>query len=129
MTFEAQVAQSHRLSNKDSIHHRNKSKKSPRFRNDRSMTAKTVHQKSVPTTALDSGLTTSASLPRRRRSDQHRSDAAVNIPYAGAKFSSPPPPSVLPKPPSHWISSPMHHFDLDVAAMSQHLRMLLRVES
>ena len=123
------MAQSHRISNKDGIHHKTKAKKSPRFRNDRSMKTKTVHQEST-TTALDSGLSTPVDITRRRRrSDQHRSDAAVNIPYAGAKFSSPPPPSVLPKPPSHWISSPIHHFDMDVAAMSQHLRMLLRVES
>lgn len=124
MTFGAQAAQSHRISNKDGIHHKSKAKKSPRFRNDRSMNAKTVHQESS-TTALDSGLSTPVDIPRRRR----RSDAAANIPYAGAKFSSPPPPSVLPKPPSHWISSPIHRFDMDVAAMSQHLRMLLRVES
>ena len=129
MTFGAQAAQSHRISNKDGIHHKNKAKKSPRFRNDRSMTAKTVHQESS-TTALDSGLSTPVDIPRRRRRrDQHISDTAANIPYAGAKFSSPPPPSVLPKPPSHWISSPIHRFDMDVAAMSQHLRMLLRVES
>lgn len=127
MTFGAQVAQSHRISNKDSIHHKNKSRKSPRFRNDRSMKAKTGHQEST-STVFDSGLSTAVNIPRRRRTD-NRSDAAVNIPYAGAKFSSPPPPSVLPKPPSHWISSPIHHFDMDVVAMSQHLRMLLRVES
>lgn len=120
------MAQGHRISNKDSIHHKNKSKKSPRFRNDRSMKAKAVQESS--STGFDSGLSTPVNIPRRRRSD-NRSDAAVNIPYAGAKFSSPPPPSVLPKPPSHWISSPIHSFDMDVHAMSQHLRMLLRVES
>lgn len=125
MTFGTPVAQSHRiLPNKDSIHHKNKSKKTPRFRNDRSMKVKSVQEST--SVAFDSGLSTSVNIPRRRRSE-NRTDAAV--PYAGPKFSSPPPPSVLPKPPSHWISSPMHSFDGDIAAMSQHLRMLLRVES
>lgn len=126
MTFGTPVAQSHRiLPNKDSIHHKNKSKKSPRFRNDRSIKVKSVQEST--TVALDSGLATSVNIPRRRRSE-NRTDAAV-IPYAGPKFSSPPPPSVLPKPPSHWISSTIHSFDGDIAAMSQHLRMLLGVES
>lgn len=120
------MAQSHRiLPNKDSVHHKNKSKKSPRFRNDRSLKAKSVQEST--SVALDSGLATPVNIPRRRRSE-NRTDASV-IPYAGPKFSSPPPPSVLPKPPSHWISSPIHSFDGDIAAMSQHLRMLLRVES
>ena len=121
------MVQSHRISNKDSLHHKNKGKKAPRFRNDRSLKARTVHQETT-STAFDPGLSPSVNIPRRRRSE-NRSDAAVNIPYAGAKFSSPPPPSVLPKPPLHWISSPIHKFDMDVVAMTQHLRMLLRVES
>lgn len=127
MTFGAQVPPSHRISNKDSFHRKNKAKKAPRFRNDRSVRAKQVHQNPT-STAFDEELSTSVSIPRRRRSE-NRTDSAVNIPYAGAKFSSPPPPSDLPRPPSHWISSPIHKFDMDVVAMSQHLRMLLRVES
>lgn len=126
MTFGTQVAQSHRISpSKDSIHHKNKSKKGPRFRHDRSIKVKSVQES--PSVALDSGLTTSVNIPRRRRSE-NITDAAL-IPYAGPKFSSPPHPSVLPKPPSHWINSPIRSLDGDLAAMSQHLRMLLRVES
>lgn len=126
MTFGAQVEQSHRISpNKDPNHHQNQSKKNTRFRNDRSLKVKSVQEPA--STVLDSGLTTTVNIPRRQRSE-NSSDAAL-IPYAGPKFSSPPHPSVLPKPPSHWISSPIHNLDGDFAAMSKHLRTLLRVES
>lgn len=132
MTFGAQVTHNQRISNKDSITHGIKTKKSPRFRNERSMKSKEVYSE-TSTTALGMGISLSDNVSRRRRTVQNqlKYDATDNIPYAGAKFSSPPPPSVLPKPPSHWITSPIiHHFDVDVAtAMSQHLRMLLRVES
>lgn len=126
MTFGTQVTQSDRISpNKDSVHHKNNSKKNTRFRNDRSVKVKSVQEPA--SVVLDSGLATTVNIPRRRRIE-NSSDTAL-IPYAGPKFSSPPHPSVLPKPPSHWISSPIHNLDGDFAAMSQHLRMLLRVES
>ena len=132
MMFEVQVTQSPSTSKKDSISHSSKTKKSSRSRNEQTLKEK-VFRKEASITTLDTGSSTSVSVPRRRRSEhrQSQNNAMDDIPYAGAKFSSPPPPSVLPKPPSHWITSPIiHNFDMDRAtAMSQHLRMLLRVES
>ena len=133
MSFGTAVAQSHCVSsNGNNVRHRNASRKKPRFSYDRSFKAKAFQDS--PTESLDSRIQMAAAIhiPRRRRGERGRHEAIPpdgSVPYAGAKFSSPPPPSVLPKPPSHWIASPIHNFDMDVAAMSKHLRMLLRVES
>ncbi|KAG8188900.1 hypothetical protein JTE90_014955 [Oedothorax gibbosus] len=49
--------------------------------------------------------------------------------YAGAKFGERPPPTQLPKPPTHWVQSPELVSEVSCDQMTHSLKLLLKVQS
>lgn len=100
-------------------HHSNNRKESPRknrYRRD-SESPRSDHN--------SDSESTSHIMPYYRSSSESEDEGG--IPYAGAKFNSPPPAHMLPTPPMSWISSPSRGDQVNLSAMSSHLRSMLKV--
>lgn len=110
---------------------KNLQRKNNRHRNDRASKAETFQESK--TSEQNVAPSAAIAIPRRRSGERAQQKITPEkTPYAAPKFSSPPPPSLLPKPPSHWIASPCFleaRLQTDTAAMTQHLRQLLKVAS
>ncbi|XP_060113572.1 proline-rich nuclear receptor coactivator 2 [Heteronotia binoei] len=81
--------------------------------------------------AMQSGGKNTVHFPTSQNWDPALSTALfmpqTNQNYAGAKFSEPPSPSVLPKPPSHWVTVSLNPADKDI--MTFQLKTLLKVQA
>jgi proline-rich nuclear receptor coactivator 2 len=78
--------------------------------------------------------------PSRKNNNQRASPRPTSPPkspssmcaYAGAKFSDPPSPKVLPKPPIHWVSSSDNGFEMQghhFLEMTSVLKNMLKVQA
>lgn len=71
----------------------------------------------------------SASGPSSPRDGSPRSSPSLAYHYAGAKFSEPPSPDVLPKPPMHWNMMALSPRKDQYQEISQQLKMILKVQA
>ena len=71
----------------------------------------------------DNESTSQITIPYKSSSD---SEDESRLPYAGAKFNSPPPAYLLPIPPTRWITASQVE-QVTLNAMSSHLRQILKV--
>ena len=115
-----------------SFQRKNSQKKTQRRRNDRGVNT----NKSNFDQSQFVSPSSATSISRRRSTGSAQlnftPEKSEKTPYAAPKFSSPPPPSLLPKPPSHWIASPCYVQAVcryDTAAMTEQLRQILKVAS
>lgn len=68
-----------------------------------------------------------SSSPRDGKGSPARSPVP-NLAYAGAKFSDPPSPKVLPKPPNHWFATGHQFPKHNCTEMSNVLKVMLKVQ-
>lgn len=132
MTFGSNLYPDSTNSRNKSYHKKNVQRKNQKRRNDRGAKAHSFQ----PTLYQNISTSAAISTPRRQSTGSGQMnftpEKGENAPYAAPKFSSPPSPSLLPKPPSHWIASPCYVQAVcryDTAVMTEQLRQILKVAS
>ncbi|XP_066912409.1 proline-rich nuclear receptor coactivator 2-like [Clytia hemisphaerica] len=108
------------------INHHNRRNK----REGRRSPSKTVHERDSPSPSYKSfecSFERSSPVLIQSRASWSSSDSEDEgtLPYAGAKFNSPPPATLLPTPPMSWLGTSRGEQNLN--EMSSHLRQLLKV--
>ncbi|XP_056422064.1 proline-rich nuclear receptor coactivator 1 [Hyla sarda] len=97
-------------------------KKTERLYTDSELTSRSVQK------AEKKPLTSAENVQDIKIKEGYNREEIEKINYAGAKFSDPPSPSVLPKPPSHWMGINGHNSDQCKEIMTHHLKALLKVQ-
>lgn len=110
----------HKQKNKCNAQHTktNSPRKMERFQTDSELSNSTVRNPKKPLTSAENIQKTKEICTIDEK----------EINYAGAKFSDPPSPSVLPKPPSHWMDMTNQHSDQCKELMTYHLKALLKAQ-